>query len=107
MQQKENRCINRGAVALKCSLCGTFSKMNGKTAKGVQRYKCKSCNKTYISNYSSKAYTISTSSITKLVKESCGIRSISRILKISTTTVIRRILAAARSISKPPVSFYK
>jgi hypothetical protein len=38
-----------------------------------------------------------------MVKEGCGIRSISRLLKVSPNTVIKRIKQVAKSISKPVI----
>lgn len=43
--------------------------------------------------------------ISKLVRESVGIRGIGRILKISVTTVIKAIKAISRSIIKPLIPF--
>lgn len=40
-----------------------------------------------------------------LLKEGCGIRSISRILNISTKTVITRILKIASNTEEPPIPF--
>jgi transposase-like protein len=55
-------------------------------------------------NYTRQAYMPSVNSnITAHVKEGCGIRSIARLLHISVTTVIDRILKIANSIKKPPV----
>ena len=43
--------------------------------------------------------------ITILLKEGCGIRSISRILKISTNTVQNRILRTSKQLQKPVICF--
>jgi insertion element IS1 protein InsB len=40
-----------------------------------------------------------------LLKEGCGIRSISRILKISTNTVQNRILRTSKQLQKPVICF--
>lgn len=45
--------------------------------------------------------------IKNLVKEGCGIRSIARLLKISVTTVLKRILSIAKIIRKPILSYNK
>jgi len=42
--------------------------------------------------------------MTVLLREGCGIRSISRIMGISAVTVIRRILYIASEIKKPPIA---
>jgi insertion element IS1 protein InsB len=79
----------------------------GKSNADKQRYKCKSCGKTCIDNYSNHSYIVSNKSITSLLKEGCGIRSIARLLHISCTTVLKRILSIAKAIEKPIVSFNK
>jgi hypothetical protein len=45
--------------------------------------------------------------MTALLKEGCGIRSIGRLLSISNTTVLRRIISIAKKIGKPFISFNK
>lgn len=69
-----------------------------------QRYYCKPCNKTFIKNYSNQAcYPQINHQITSLIKESCGIRSISRLLNISTTTLLNRIIRIAANTQKPVI----
>lgn len=85
-----------------CIHCrGTLIKY-GYTRNKKQRYQCKLCKKTQVKNYHSNAYlpTINQQIIEHL-KEGCGIRSISRLLRISTTTVIRKIIAISGPL-KPP-----
>jgi len=80
------------------------SEEEGTPAKRKQRYLCKACHKTYIKNYNNQAYQPETNQlITTLIKESCGIRSISRLLQISTTTLLKRILTIARNTAKPMI----
>jgi insertion element IS1 protein InsB len=43
------------------------------------------------------------STIIAFVKEGCGIRSIARLLRISTNTVLGRITAIANAIPKPTI----
>lgn len=60
------------------------------------------CHKTRVENYVYKAYQPNINSdIIILTKEGLGIRSTARILKISTTTLLKRILLIAKNISKP------
>lgn len=92
---------------LQCLLCKGFYIKHGKTGSGKQRYKCKGCSKTFIDDYRNKAYITCDTSITTLVKEGCGIRSIARLLSISNTTVLKRILSIAKGISKPFISLNK
>ena len=64
-----------------------------------QRFYCKKCNKSHLDSYTNLAYSERTNEKIKLlVKESAGIRSISRILKISPTTIMKRILFISRNI---------
>jgi len=75
------------------------------SSKIQQRYYCKTCNKTFIKNYYNQAYLPHTNQqITSLIKECCGIRSISRLLQISTTTLLKRILNIAKNTSKPIIA---
>jgi len=82
-------------------------KCNGKTVKngfqqGKQRYKCKSCGKRFQSEYSYQAYKTETNDfIVSLLKEGCGIRGISRVLKISKNTVLSRMLKISKQIKIP------
>jgi IS1 family transposase/transposase-like protein len=78
---------------------------NGFTKNRKQQYFCKSCKTRSIDYYTNKAYckNINTS-IMQLIKEGVGIRSTGRILSISTTTVLKRIILIAKSIKTPPIS---
>ena len=77
----------------------------GKTKSGNQRYICKLCRKTRVENYTYQAYKLDIDgSIIQLTKEGLGIRSTARILKISTTTLLKRIVSIARNIVKPIIS---
>ncbi|GEN74209.1 hypothetical protein CLA01_42810 [Chryseobacterium lathyri] len=80
----------------------------GKTNYGKQRYQCKFCKAINVLQYSYNAYKndINTKVI-QLTKEGMGIRSIARILKISTTTLLKRIVAIANSISQPLIPYYQ
>lgn len=76
----------------------------GKSAEGKQRYRCKECNKSFIRDYSYQACHHAVSGwIVKLLKEGSGIRSIARLLQISITTVLRRILKISKQIRKPAI----
>jgi insertion element IS1 protein InsB len=79
---------------------------NGTTKTGKQQYLCQDCNKRFIDYYSYNAYNnYINRDITQLTKEGLGIRSIARILKISTTTLLKRIITIAKSISQPVISY--
>lgn len=75
---------------------------NGKTRQGKQRFKCKVCGRTFLKTYTNLAYSVKSNEwIVKLIKEGNGIRSISRLLKISTTTVLSRIIKLSELIGRP------
>lgn len=77
----------------------------GKTKSGIQRYICKLCKKTRVGNYTYQAYKNDIDeSIIQFTKEGLGIRSAARILKISTTTLLKRIVSIARNINQPIIS---
>jgi insertion element IS1 protein InsB len=67
---------------------------------GRQKFKCKSCGKYQQLEYSYNSHSVSDSQIIQLTKEGCGIRSTSRILKITPNTVIRRILRIAKCLNR-------
>jgi insertion element IS1 protein InsB len=87
-----------------CNFCdGTIVK-HGIMKSRKQRYKCKDCYKTQVDYYTYQAYQPQINkSIVQLNNEGVGIRSISRILKISTTTLLRRIIAIANNIPSPTI----
>ena len=86
----------------RCSRCQGVSVKNGKSKSGVQRYRCKGCKSHWQESYLYKACQRNIDQlIIILKKESCGVRSIARILKISVVTVIRRIKSIAKSIVRP------
>jgi len=77
----------------------------GKTKSGNQRYICRVCGKTRVENYAYLAYKAEINqNIIQLTKEGLGIRSTARILKISATTLLKRIVFIARNITKPIIS---
>ncbi|WP_425542659.1 IS1/IS1595 family N-terminal zinc-binding domain-containing protein [Wandonia haliotis] len=76
-------------------------KKNGKTLKGIQRHLCKQCGSTKQEAYSNRAcFAETNTNIVLLLKEGVGIRSISRILNISPTTVLKRIISISRQTKK-------
>ena len=95
----------------KCSKCvGKNSKFIkfGKTKNGKQRFQCISCRKTSVLNYSYQAYRKNTNTkIIRLTKEGMGIRGISRFLRISTTTLLKRILSISDCIQPLSVNYNK
>ena len=95
------KCVDR----CKCPMCSSIQIVkNGKTRKGKQRFLCQSCSKTFITNY---AYNACKPNINQQIilftKEGLGIRSTARILKISATTLLKRIVSIAQKIPQPPI----
>jgi insertion element IS1 protein InsB len=77
----------------------------GKTKASNQRYFCKACNRTQVESYIYNAYLPTINyDIVALTKEGVGMRSTARILKISTTTLLKRIIRIAQSIKRPVIS---
>lgn len=86
---------------IQCPKCKGIPVKNGFQNK-KQRYKCKSCNNRFQLDYSYKAYYPRTNSLlVGLLKEGCGVRSISRIINISTKTVLSRMLKISDQIKVP------
>ena len=87
-----------------CKTCSQSCIKYGKTVKGTQRYYCNSCKKTQQKNYQYKACRKKVNNhLTSLLKEGCGIRSISRLLAISTTTTMARILTISNQVKSPVI----
>ncbi|CAA9197345.1 IS1 family transposase ISEcret4 [Flavobacterium bizetiae] len=98
MESNQTRC---------CRCVGDIQKMikYGKTKSGSQRFICRACKKSRVENYAYLAYKGDINqNIIQLTKEGLGIRSTARILKISTTTLLKRIVIIARNITKPIIS---
>jgi len=86
-----------------CKYCSGICIKKG-IRNGCQKLLCKGCNKHQQASYSNNAYQIDLDLwIFRYVKEGLGIRSISRILKISTNTVLSRISTMANQIPRPSI----
>lgn len=90
---------------MKCKHCQSKSIIkSGFTNYNKQRYCCKNYKKKFIIDYTYKAYYSNINQqIIVLTKEGLGIRSIARVLKISTTTLLKRILQIAGIIKQPQI----
>lgn len=78
---------------------------NGKTSNGTQRFVCRKCKRTAQKDYSYRAYSTEINDrLITLIKEGVGIRGILRILGISSTTTLKRIVKIARSIPQPQIT---
>lgn len=85
-----------------CRKCRSKCVRNGKSKSGRQRYYCKGCKTHFQLEYLYNACQDEINGwITSLTKEGCGIRSIARMLGISVSTVIRKIKALGKSITRP------
>lgn len=92
-------------MKIKCNFCNGKCIKNGFQSNGNQRYKCCVCQRRQQINYSYNAYKRDINQeIVLFTKEGLGIRSTARILKISATTLLKRIISIARSITKPIIS---
>jgi insertion element IS1 protein InsB len=94
-------------TCMKCHYCNGRCIRKG-FSKNTPEYRCSSCLKYQREKYSNKSWQVKDSELILLTKEGCGIRSISRILEISPTTTIRRIVKIGTSIRRQvPILFGK
>ena len=76
----------------------------GRQKNGKQRFKCKCCHKQQQGEYSYNAYDPQVNPyIVTHIKEGVGIRSLARLLRISTTTLMKRILDISHKIACPHI----
>lgn len=105
MEKNAPKCIKRVGTPC-CPSCSNVSIKYGKSRSGKQRYRCKTCSQVFVEIYCYQVYLLDVKNwIVKLIKEGTGIRSISRLLKISCNTVQKMILFASKAICKPFNSF--
>lgn len=89
---------------MECKKCNQKCQKWGKQKNGAQRYYCKYCRKCLQETYQKCAYVIDLKKwIVKLVKNSVGIRGISKVLQVSTNTVMKYIKIIASEVLKPPI----
>lgn len=88
-----------------CPRCSSLNvKKNGITANDKQRYRCKVCARQFITDYTYQACQPAVRSLVlPMTMNGSGIRDISRVLSISTNTVLKLIRAAAQSATQPVV----
>jgi IS1 family transposase/transposase-like protein len=78
---------------------------NGHTKTRKQQFYCKNCNKRFLDFYTHNAYKQNINEkIIQFTKEGLGIRSTARVLKISATTLLSRIIKIAKDIPRPVLS---
>lgn len=105
MSKIEASCI-KVSDGLFCQYCQSKNIIkNGFAKNKKQQYYCKTCCKRFIEYYTYNAYLPNLNkSIIQLTKEGLGIRSTARVLQISTTTLLKRIISIAKHIQKPIIS---
>ena len=104
MNKKETTCtkISDNKICPNCKSKNSIK--NGFTANKKQQFICKSCKNRFIDFYTYKAYNPWINKrIIQFTKEGLGIRSTARILKISTTTLLKRIITIAKKIPNQPI----
>jgi len=95
-------CIKRVGGLPICGYCKGKMLKHGLSSSGKHRYRCRECHKTQVESYTYAAYTADINArIVLFTKEGLGIRSTARVLQISATTVISRILRIASNIERP------
>ena len=98
MLNSNTSCIKCVDGITTCIYCSGKLVKNGFSKAKKQRYKCKRCNKTIVENYTYNAYFSNVNEyIVLLITEGVGIRSIARILHISATTLLKRIIAISNT----------
>lgn len=90
---------------MNCRYCHQVSVIKKGKRNNKQRYYCKNCKRYFQDKYLYRAYDLEIDKfITVLLKEGCGIRSISRILNISCGTVLSRMRKISAKIKIPSFS---
>lgn len=105
MIENHSSCIKISDTGI-CKNCYSRNIIkNGTTKTKKQQFYCKNCKKRFIDYYTYNAYKENTHrKIIQLTKEGLGIRSTARLLKISATTLLKKIMNIAKSIQQPPIS---
>lgn len=89
--------VSNKVMKIKCNFCNGKCIKNGFQSNGNQRYKCCICQRRQQFDYSYNAYKRDINQeIVLFIKEGLGIRSTARILKISATTLLKRIISIER-----------
>jgi insertion element IS1 protein InsB len=87
---------------MNCTKCNSSNSIKKGLRNHKQRFYCKDCKRYFQSSYNYQAYKSDTNDfIISLLKESCSVRGISRILKISKDTVLSRMLKISKQIKIP------
>ncbi|MDR0954283.1 MAG: hypothetical protein LBM20_02730 [Rikenellaceae bacterium] len=88
-----------------CKFCGGNCVKNRYQLNGKQRFRYKECHRKQQCNYQYHACNASINDyIVEHIKEGVGIRSLARLLKISTTTLIARIQVIEKNVVVPHIT---
>lgn len=81
-----------------CPRCSSLNvKKNGISAQYKQRFRCKECERQFITDYIYQAYKAGVRSLVlPMTMNGSGIRDISRVLSISTNTVLKKKVRASQ-----------
>ena len=92
-----------------CPHCSSIEAVkNGRKPNGEQNYLCKSCGKQFLARYHNRGSDPSIQRLLlRMLTNNSGIRDISRVLSISTTTVLAYLLRASQKIITPKLLRYK
>lgn len=105
MESNRTLCSRLVGLEKQCPYYNGKQIKHGITSTRKMRFKCTGCGKTQIKSYTYNAYSCHVNSdIVELTKEGLGIRSTARLLRISPTTVIKRILSIASTIKLPVIA---
>ncbi len=87
---------------MKCRNCNSENHIKKGFQNKKQRFYCKDCKNYFQEKYIYNAYKPNTNNFIKnLLKEGCGVRSVSRVLKISKDTVQSRMLKISKQLKIP------
>jgi insertion element IS1 protein InsB len=105
MVEDHTKCIKVSETGI-CPFCYSNKIVkNGTTKTRKQQYFCKNCDRRFLDFYSYNTYRKDLDFlIVQFTKEGLGIRSTARLLKISATTLLNRILYIAGQITQPALS---
>jgi len=108
MIEDDSKCIKVSDTGI-CPFCYSDKIIkNGTTKTKKQQYVCKKCYRRFLDFYTYKAYLPNINSlIIQFTKEGLGIRSTARVLRISTTTLLKKIIIIAEQIKLPILSLGK
>ena len=92
-------------MGIRCNFCNEQCIKNGFQANGNQHYTCCVCKRRQQSSYRYNVYKWNLNKeIIQFTREGLGIRSTAGVLRISTTTLLKRIISISRNIHQAIIS---